>query len=277
MNEAYKISYRLLYLAVGLFIALNALFIYLEVFYFMAVPIALVIVALALFKLDWLLLLIMFCVSISLTIENVGGGMGLTLPTDPLLFGAMLVFVLKSLYDGNYDIKILKHPITLSIIAMLIWMGITILFSRLPIVSIKFFVAKLWFIVPFYFAGVVLFKNQKNIIRITWYFAIPMTGVIIYTLARQYARGFDMQAAHWVMQPFFSDHTSYGAMMAFFIPVMFSHINKLKWEINTRILGGVILTVFILGTIFQKEFIELEKSLDQISNLLNGIKDTFKY
>lgn len=216
----------------------------------MAIPLALVIVAIALYKLDWLLMLIIFLVPASLTVEDVGMGMGLTLPTEPLLFGAMLVFSLKTLFTGDYDRKILKNPITITIIAMLIWMFFSTLFSRLPMVSVKFFLAKLWFIIPFFFAGVLLFKNKNNIVKAVWIFAVPMTGVIIYTIIRQYVRGFDMQAAHWVMQPFFSDHTSYGAVMAFFIPAMFAHINNLKWEINTRILGGVILSIFIAGTIF---------------------------
>ena len=220
-----------------------------EVYVFMAIPIALVIVAIALFKLDWLLMLIVFTVPISLTIEDVGGGMGLTLPTDPLLFGAMLVFSLKTLFNGDYDMKIIKNPITISVIAMLIWMFITILFSRLPIISVKFFLAKLWFIIPFFFAGILLFKNQKNIIKITWLFVVPMSGVILYTISRQYVRGFDMQAAHWVMQPFFSDHTSYGAMMAFFIPAIISQINFMKWDINTKILGSILLSIFAIGTI----------------------------
>ena len=244
-----KLSYRIFYQALGLFVVLNALFIYMEMFYFMAIPIALVIVAMALFRLDWLLLLIVAAVPISLTIEDVGGGMGLTLPTDPLLFGAMMVFTLKTLFNGDYDIKIIKNPITLSVIAMLVWMFVTILFSRLPIVSVKFFMAKLWFIVPFFFAGILLFKNKNNIVKFTWIFAIPMAGVILYTISRQYVRGFDMQAAHWVMQPFFSDHTSYGAMMAFFIPAMIGHINNLKWEINTKILASVLLVIFVAGTI----------------------------
>jgi O-antigen ligase len=244
-----QLSYKIFYQALGLFAVLNALFIYLEVYVFMGIPVALVIVALALFKLDWLLLLIMFLVPLSLTIEDVGGGMGLTLPTDPLLFGAMLVFGLKTLFNGDYDIKILKNPITISVIAMLVWMFFSALFSRLPMVSFKFFMAKLWFIIPFFFAGVLLFKNKNNIIKITWFFVVPMSGVIIYTMIRQYVRGFDVAAAHWVMQPFFSDHTSYGAMMAFFIPAMFAQINHLKWEINTKILGGVLLGIFMIGTV----------------------------
>ncbi|MFT4754153.1 MAG: putative inorganic carbon (HCO3(-)) transporter [Salibacteraceae bacterium] len=244
-----QLSYKIFYQALGLFAILNAFFIYMEVFYFVAVPIALTIVVLAVFKLDWLLMLIMFTVPFSLTVEDVGGGMGLTLPTDPLLFGAMVVFLLKNLFEGNYDVKIIKNPVTISIIAMLVWMFFSVLFSRLPLVSVKFFLAKLWFIIPFFFAGVLLFKNPKNIVKVTWLFVVPMAGVIIYTIARQYARGFDIQAAHWVMQPFFSDHTGYGAMMAFFIPAMFSHINNLKWEINTKILAGVILGIFLIGTI----------------------------
>ncbi len=244
-----QLSYKQFYFVLGAFALLNGIFLYAEIFYFLAIPAALAIVGLALFKLDWLLLFIMFLVPLSITVEDVGGGMGLTLPTDPLLFGAMAVFILKNLFEGNYDGRILKNPITLSVIAMLVWMMFSTLFSRMPVVSVKFFMAKLWFIIPFFFGGVLLFKNPKNIIRITWLFVVPMAGVIIYTIFRQYARGFDMQSAHWVMQPFFPDHTSYGAMMAFFIPSMFSHINKLKWDINTRILGGVLLAIFFLGTV----------------------------
>ena len=242
-------SYHTLYLGVGLFALLNAYFIAMEMFYFMAIPIALVIVAMALFRLDWLLLLIIFLVPISLTVDDVGGGMGLTLPTDPLLFGALVVFVLKNLFTGDYDMKIIKHPVTISVIAMLTWIFITSIFSRLPVVSIKFFLAKLWFIVPFFFAGVLLFKNKNNITKTTWMFVVSMSGVIIYTLVRQSMRGFDIQSAHWVMQPFFRDHTSYGAMMAFFIPMMIMQINSMKWEINTKILGSVLLTIFAIGTV----------------------------
>jgi O-antigen ligase len=248
-ENSYSQNHQTMYWAVGLFALLNAIFIYAEMLYFMAIPFALVIVALALFRLDWLLFLIIFTVPISLTIDDVGGGFGLTLPTDPLLFGAMLVFSLKSLHSGDYDFRILKHPITLSIISVLLWMVFATFFSRLPMVSVKFFIAKLWFIIPFFFAGVLLFKDPKNIVKATWFFAVPMAGVIIYTMVRQYVRGFDIQAAHWVMQPFFRDHTSYGAMMAFFIPAMISHISSLKWEINTRILGSILLIIFVAGTV----------------------------
>lgn len=242
-------EYNTLYKVSGAFILLNALFLYLEVYAFVAIPLALAIVGIALFRLDWLLLLIFALVPASLTLEDLGMGMSLTMPTEPLLFGAMAAFFLRYFLTSNYDIKILKNPITISIIISLIWTFFAVLFSKLPMVSLKFFIAKLWFIVPFFFGGVLLFKNKKNIVRATWLFCVPMMGVIIYTLARQYVRGFDMHSAHWVMQPFFSDHTSYGAILAFFIPPMFTQIQKLNWHINTRILAGFVLGIFIIGTI----------------------------
>ena len=40
--------------------------------------------------------------------------------------------------------------------------------------------------------------------------------VIVYTVIRHAGYGFEKQAGHWVMSPFFKDHTSYGAVLAMF-------------------------------------------------------------
>ncbi len=219
--------------------------------YFVAVPLALAIIALAIFRLDLLLMLIVFLTPLSINIENVGMGMGLTVPTEPLLFGAMLVFLLKVWYDQKYDIRILQNPVTIAILLYLFWILIASMTSRLPGVSFKFLLAKLWFIIPMYFGGVLLFKKESNFGRFVWLYILPMAGVIIYTLSRQYVRGFDDEAAHWVMEPFFKDHTSYGAMIAFFIPMMMGYVfSYRKWDINAKILGGVLLIIFIAGVVF---------------------------
>ena len=50
-------------------------------------------------------------------------------------------------------------------------------------------------------------------------YLIPLTIVVIYTSLRHAGYGFDKESAHYMMSPFFNDHTSYGAMIAFFSPV----------------------------------------------------------
>lgn len=231
------------------FVLLNAFFIYMEVFWLAAIPAALFIIGLALFRIDVLLMIITFAAPISLNIEDVGGGFGLSVPTDPLMFGAMVVFLFRTFYDLKYDFRILKHPITVSILVYLVWIAFTSITSELPLVSWKFLLSKMWYMIPFYFIAVQMFKYPDKVSKYFWLYVIPMTGVIIYTLARHGARGFGDEAAHWVMQPFFKDHTSYGAILAMYIPVILAYTLYDKWDINARILAGFFLTVFLVGVV----------------------------
>ncbi len=95
-------------LAISLgFIALNSLLIYLEFFYFSIIPIILAIVLLAFLSLDRLILLIVFLTPLSIPLSHIIDGLSfdLSLPTEPLLFGVLVVFILKILYEGRFDKK----------------------------------------------------------------------------------------------------------------------------------------------------------------------------
>lgn len=229
---------------------LNALFIYLDLWWLSAFPVAILIVGLALFRLDLLMYLIVLATPLSVNLEQLEFGLGLSLPTEPLMFGAMLVFLIKLFYDWNFSKKIALHPISIAIYLNLAWIFLTVFTSELPVVSIKFLVSRLWFVICFYFIATVLFKKIDNIERFIWLFAIPLAGVIIYTIINHALRGFAEKPAHWVMQPFFKDHTSYGAIIAMYIPVLWSFSFNPRWQLNTKILNGFLLIIFFAGVIF---------------------------
>jgi len=240
---------KMFYQAIALFIVFMGVAVYAEVFWLLALPMAFVIVGFALFKLHWLFLLITFSTPLSLNIDDVGGGMGLAIPTDPLLFGAMLIFLIRQALTFEYDRRILAHPITIAILLQLFWLLITAITSDLPTVSFKYFISRLWFVISIYFIGVQIFKHPELFRKYLWMYVVPFAGVIVYTLYNQAIRNFDVQAAHWVMQPFFKDHTIYGAMLAMFIPVLFSFVFYKKYDINAQILAGVFSLVFLVGVV----------------------------
>ena len=70
-------KHRLLYIIGGSFILLLAIFLYYEQFWILGLPIALAFVGVALFKLDWLFLIITFLTPLSINVEDVGGGGGI--------------------------------------------------------------------------------------------------------------------------------------------------------------------------------------------------------
>jgi putative inorganic carbon (HCO3(-)) transporter len=202
------------------FAALNAVLIAFEFFYLPLLPVVLVITFMALFSLDKLVILIVFLTPLSVNLTDIGEGVGMSLPTDPLMFGVLLILGLKFLLERKFDPHVSNHPITLAIVMNLVWLTLTSLTSELPMVSFKYLLSRLWFLASFYFVATQIFKDPERIKTFIWAYTLGFTCVIIYTIVHHGMFGFEEQPAHWVMDPFYNDHTSYGAALAFFYPLL---------------------------------------------------------
>jgi len=244
-----KFQIKLVYIISALFIAVNSLFIINEFYWFTLLPAFLFILLLFFFALDKLILLIVFLTPLSINIENFDIGVGVALPTEPLLFGIMILFILKLVSQQKFDKKVLHHPISIAIIIYLAWMFFTSITSEIPSVSFKFLISHLWFITTFYFIGTQLFKNYKNIKRFIWLYVIALLIVIIYTTYNHSLYGFMEKPAHWVMSPFFNDHTAYGAILAMFIPIILGFVLNKNETRLVRTLSFFIFCILILAII----------------------------
>lgn len=237
-----------LYGIVLAFILLNAVLVYFEFFYLSAIPILVIIFLIAFTRLDAFLLIIVFLSPISLPIREIQRGFSndLYLPTEPLLIILLFVFVLKLLYEKNFDRKIIYHPVSLAIFASLIWTFITSITSTMPLVSFKFLISRLWFLAGFYFLATQVFRKSKNLYRYIWLFVIPFLFVIVYATVRHMAHGLsDQKAAHIVSNPFFNDHTAYGAQLAMLLPVFIGFTMMKSLKLWIRVVAGFLCMVFI--------------------------------
>lgn len=213
---------RWFYALVALFLAANLYYTYKGDIILNAVPIAFLLMYTAFYHFDKLFLFVVFFTPLSVNIEEfVSAQVGLFLPTEPLLFGMLLLLIFNQLQKNQFDTRFLKHPITIIFILQLLWILLTAITSTHPAVSFKFLLTKLWFIIPIFFYGVIFFKDEKNIYRFLALFIAALSLVILYTLFNHALNGFDEDSGHWVMFPFFKDHTSYGAILALLYPPLF--------------------------------------------------------
>src|SRR5437870_5235094 len=132
-----------IYFASALFIGINTFLIAREFYWFTLLPAVLFILLLSVIALDKVLLLIVFLTPLSYTLKTSDVGAALSVPTEPLLFGTMMLFFFRLLYEGKFDKKISHHPITIAIYFYLAWMFITTMTSTMPLVSFKFLISKL--------------------------------------------------------------------------------------------------------------------------------------
>ncbi len=146
-------------------------------------------------------------------------GMELSMPVEPMMILFTLMFFFRVLVAHNYDLRLLRHPVSLLLLASLAWMLITSCTSRLPWVSFKYLLARIWFVVPFFFAAAQIFRDRSRIRQFFWAYAIGLGVVILIATSKTLGNFSDLQTLHRVMRPFYNDHTAYGCAIALMLPV----------------------------------------------------------
>jgi len=235
------------------FIALNSIMLALEIYYIPLVPAVLLFLALAIVSADKYLLVIVFFVPVSVPLSRLVEGLSIDmhLPTEPLLAGLLLLYMVKYLMGDRIDLKVLRHPVTLAIYFHLGWLFITCLTSTDLMVSFKMLISRLWFIVGFYLLATQLFRQEKRMHTYVWLIVISFTGVIIYAIFKHMQYGLDNQVmAHSVASPFYKDHTSYGASLGFLLPVLAGLFLFIKREdINSKFLMVLLMLLYAFATV----------------------------
>ncbi len=248
MTDKLKIVW--VYALTALFLLVNFyLVVQKDFFWLFLLPVVLIVIYYYLIALDKIILLITFLTPLAVNISDLEMGLGLSLPTEPLMFGVILIFIANLIFENKYDGKLAKHPISYIIYLSLFWMFFTALTSELPVVSFKYLLSRLWFVIPFYFVAVLVFKDLSNIKKFLWLYLIAMVIVIGYTLIQHSAYGFEEEPGHWVMSPFYNDHTAYGAAIAMFFPIVVGFLFYPDIKPRTRFLTFIVLGIITVGII----------------------------
>ncbi|HDP54695.1 MAG TPA: hypothetical protein ENN24_03305 [Bacteroidetes bacterium] len=141
-------------------------------------------------------------------------------PTEPVLVFLLLMLILKSLKENYFQKELLRHPLFISMLFFLGWILISVIPSEMPVVSIKYFFVRFWFIGVFFYLAYFVFKKDLGKINVFLIlFTVGLTIVAIFSIFKQSAVGLlNHHSAYNSSAPFFIDHTSYGATLAFTIP-----------------------------------------------------------
>lgn len=222
-----------------------------EYYFYLLIPVILLFVLLLIFNIKIAPFLIAFATPLSVTYSI--KELAISLPSEPLLIFVMLLFLWQVFFTKRYDKKILVHPISIMIFISLAWTFITSLFSIDLFVSFKYLLSQFWFIIPCYFVVIPLFKKLNNLKNFFLCYVIPLTVIVIVCIMLLSTENFALSYAHYVMKPFYNDHTAYGAVVALFVPLSFVFVignKKLTPNVYWRAFSIFIFVVLVLGLIF---------------------------
>ncbi len=220
----------------------------LDMYYLAGIPAFLLLTYLTLVDFRKVFFLLLICLPLS-TEFYFPNGLATDLPTEPLMVGLMLVYGLYCLRHGReMGSRFLRHPITLLVLLHLFWIFATSITSENLMVSFKFSLAKLWYIVVFFFMAGSILKRPQDIRLFFWSILLPLIATIMFIWARHAQTGFSFDTVSGVLDPFYRNHVNYAALLALFTPFVWfarqwypsGSLNR--WAVN---IGLVILLLAI--------------------------------
>lgn len=214
------------------------------------VPTALAVMLLALLSLEHLLLLTLFFTPLSLQLSWFTGGTGfdLSVPTEPILALLLFITLFKLIVTREFPLKLLRHPITILVGLYLLWTLVTSLTSTMPGVSIKTLAYRMWFTAGFYLIAAQLAGSERFSRRYVTAYSAGLAIVVIFFIIRVEGAGLlNQQFAHSACYPFFKDHTSFGASMAFLLPPLAVMLFSKRSGLPARVLLSFLIILFLAG------------------------------
>ncbi|MCS6930213.1 MAG: O-antigen ligase family protein [Saprospiraceae bacterium] len=199
---------------------------------------------------DYRRLYYLLLATLPLSIEvELPGGLGTDLPSEPLmwvLMGTALFWLARHWH--TIDRGFLLHPVTMALLLHLAWMTLSCLFTTLPIVSLKFWLAKGWYVGVFFFLAAHIFQREADVRNFIGWFLAPLLLTVCIVLVRHAAVGFSFAEVNYVMGPFYRNHVVYACIQAVFFPFVWLGIQsyrRLSWPWWILVVGAGLLLVGI--------------------------------
>lgn len=217
-------------------------------------PVILGIILLTAVSLEYLLLLTLFLTPLSVQISYLSGSapFDLSLPTEPVMAMLLFVTLYKLIVRREFSPQLLRHPVTVIIVLYLLWTLLSSVFSTMPVVSFKTLAYRMWFISGFYLISAQLFAVEGFDRKYISAYSAGLAVVVIYFLVRVEGAGLlNQKFAHSASYPFYRDHTSFGASMAFLLPPLAVMLfNGIKADVRFRLPVAGFILLFSAGLIF---------------------------
>lgn len=165
--------------------------------------------------------LLLFCLPLS-TEVYFSSTLGTDIPDEPLMIlltGAFFLYWFTK--PTSVPVSFLFKPLTVLLLLHLGWILATTIWSVDFLVSFKIFLAKVWYVVPFYFVSFLSIKKESDFKLLFWCIFIPATITILQTMARHgllYA--FSFEDINKCTEPFYRNHVNYAAMVSMIFPML---------------------------------------------------------
>jgi O-antigen ligase len=185
---------------------------------YMAMPIVLLGILLLIQKPEFLF----YCLAISIpwSVEyHLDGNISTDFPDEPIMLLASAATLIWFTYQRKKISYRNLHPLLIVTALQFLWMVISTVNSTDLLLSIKYSLAKTWYLLAFVGLPLILFREEKILKRSAVLLVASMLIAMFVAIARHAEYNFSFEKVNDALQPFFRNHVNYSALLVFTVPI----------------------------------------------------------
>jgi O-antigen ligase len=160
---------------------------------------------------------------------NFSNGLGTDLPDEPLML--LCAFTVVAALAFNWKkYKDRLHPILFVLLLYLVWIVITVYTSTDRLLSLKYMLAKLWYVLAFVGAPLLFLKDRKALLKAAVILVISMMAATLLVVIKHAGSNFSFESANLAPAPFFRNHVNYAALLVFTVPLQIAFLQSKRYR-----------------------------------------------
>jgi O-antigen ligase len=213
-------------------------------YYLMVIPFVAVLFYAGWISLRFIFLLLLFTLPLSIEYQF-SESLGTDFPDEFLMLLVAGLFLCNWVYrPWIISRHVWSHPLIILLAISVCWMITSALFSTEPLFSLKFLLAKGWYICAFVLVPLILFQDKGIIHKAITMVTLAMVIIAIIILVRHAFDGFTFATINNALKPFFRNHVNYSAMLVCVIPVVYVYIQTAKYS-SQRTIAIIVLAILL--------------------------------
>ncbi len=187
----------------------------------LTLPFAVTIGLLLVQRFIWLWLALIASIAFS-TETSVTDTLSLDIPDEPLmLLTTGITLALFAAKKITITSRFWKSKIVLLLILLLIWCFISAFFSTRPLLSFKYLIAKIWFLIPFVIVPQFLFSQPTILRKFGMLLIVSVAITVVYVIYQHSKFGFLFDNVNNAVVPFYRNHVNYSALVVSVMPLLY--------------------------------------------------------
>jgi O-antigen ligase len=196
---------------------------------------------------DWkaAYLLMLFCIPFSFEINLLNNAFSLSLPDEPMMW---LFLLLCMILIANKPTAIprwwLYNPLTIIIVLQFLWLIVAVCFSTVPLLSLKFLIAKTWILGCFFVLPLWIFRSKADFKKAFVLLLIPIAFTVLIIMERHRHLDYRFVFINNAIGSLYYNHVEYATIISMFFPLLCVAYpltrNMQKW-----IRGGLVILILL--------------------------------